>query len=108
MEREGGAEIRRFLPSAAVLAAIFLLSLAGLQPPKPKPDTAPTGEFSAARALEVLGRIEDDEAPHPIGSAADAAIRGRVLEEFKRLGYDPQEQTAFACSAQGTCATVHN
>jgi len=108
LEQEGAAEIRRLLPSAAILAAIFLLSLAGLQPPKPKPATAPAGEFSAGRAMEVLGRIEGDEAPHPVGSAADAAVRGRVIEEFKRLGYEPQEQTAFACGAEGMCATVHN
>jgi Peptidase family M28 len=108
LEQEGGAEIRRFLPSAAILAAIFLLSLAGLRPPRPRPATAPAGEFSAARALEVLGRIEVGDAPHPVGSPANAAVRSRIIEEFKRLGYQPQVQTAFACSASGTCATIEN
>ncbi len=108
MGRESGAEIRWFVPSAAILAAIFLLSLAGLQPPRPKPATAPASEFSAARALEILGRLEAGGAPHPIGSPENAALRARILEEFNRLGYQPQVQTAFACSANATCATVNN
>src|SRR5271170_7943731 len=106
--QENGAEMRRLLPSAAILAAIFLLSLAGLWPGWPRAATAPAGEFSAGRALEVLGRLEEGDAPHPVGSAANGAVRARILDEFTRLGYQPQVQTAFACSEQGTCATVNN
>jgi hypothetical protein len=91
-----------------ILAAIFALSLAGLQPPAPKPATAPPAQFSAVRALGTLHRILGNDVPHPVGSPANEAVRDRIVAEFTNLGYRPQVQTAFACDEYGACATVNN
>lgn len=91
-----------------VLALILLACFAGVTPPLPLPVNAPTGEFSAGRALAVLKQLVGNGAPHPVGSAADDAIRQRILEMLAALGYRPQVQTAFACDEGGHCATVNN
>jgi Peptidase family M28 len=91
-----------------ILAVIFALSLAGLRPPAPKPATAPPAQFSAVRALDTLHRILGTDAPHPVGSPANDAVRNHIVAEFANLGYQPQVQTAFACDRYGTCATVNN
>lgn len=100
--------MRRILLSVLVLAAILALTLGGLQPPAPKPASAPAGRFSAARALETLQRILGKDQPHPIGTPADDAVRDRIVAELGKLGYQPQIQTAFACGDFGICATVNN
>jgi len=100
--------IHRLLQTASILAAIFLVSLYRLQPPVPKPANAPPNQFSAGRAMEVLGRILPDAKPHPTGSQANDAVRDRIIHELASLGYSPEIETAFACDGYGTCATVHN
>jgi hypothetical protein len=100
--------LRRILLSVFALAAILVLTLGGLQPPAPKRATTPPSQFSAARALDTLHRVFNTDEPHPVGSAADAAIRDRVVAELTQLGYQPQIQTSFACGDFGTCATVNN
>jgi Peptidase family M28 len=96
------------LLSVVALAAILVLALEGLQPPAPKPASAPANEFSAARALDTLHRILGNDEPHPVGTAADDGVRDRIVAELTKLGYQPQIQTAFACGDFGTCATVNN
>ena len=94
--------------SAIVLAAIFALSLAGLRPPAPVPSNAAPSKFSAVRAAEALRRILGDDAPHPVGSLQNAAVRDRIVAELTRLGYQPVVQSAFACNEFGVCAMVDN
>jgi hypothetical protein len=108
LEPSNGPGVRPLVFAAAVLAGIFALTLAGMRPPAPKAANAPATEFSAGRAMEVLDRLVGNGVPHPVGSAADEAVRGRILSELTSLGYDPQVQTAFACDEYGDCATVNN
>ncbi|MFZ3216403.1 MAG: M20/M25/M40 family metallo-hydrolase [Candidatus Acidiferrales bacterium] len=96
------------LPVLALLALILFLSYEGLRPPAPLPANAPATEFSAARARDVLNLLVGDGIPHPTGSAQDDVVRGRVLDEFTKLGYQPAVQTGFACDDMGDCATVQN
>jgi len=91
-----------------VLAAIFALSLAGLSPPSPKPANAPATDFSAVRAGDALRRILGADIPHPVGSPANDQVRTHILNELTQSGYQPQIQTAFSCSNDGSCATVNN
>ncbi len=91
-----------------LLGLILLLSYASLRPPAPKPASAPPQEFSAERARDILNRLVGDGVPHPTGSAHDEVVRGRVMNEFTRLGYTPQIQSGFSCDEYGTCATVQN
>jgi Peptidase family M28 len=99
---------RRLPPTVALLAVIFFLSVAGLRPPAPQPSSAPATQFSGDRAREVLRRLVGDGIPHPTGSAANGVVRGRVIDELTKLGYQPQVQTGFSCDDFGTCATVKN
>ena len=76
---------------------------------RPRAADAPAAEFSAARACAVLERLVGDGTPHPIGSAAQARVRERIIGELRDLGYAPEVQQAFACSADGVvCGTVTN
>jgi Peptidase family M28 len=108
LDSPSSPRVLRILSSVVILAAIFALSVMGLRPPGPKPADAPATEFSAARALATLDRVLKDDKPHPVGSPADEAVRGRIADELARLGYQPEIQTAFACDQFEVCATVNN
>ena len=102
---------RPFPVLSTVLIVVFalaaMLSLRGNQPPAPLGRDAPTDTFSALRAQDVLARILGDGSPHPTGSAANAAVRDRIVAEFARLGLDAPVQRRFVCGTS-TCATVEN
>ena len=108
MDSPRGPGVRRILLSAVILAAIFTLSMTGLRPPAPKSSNVPPAEFSAARALGALHRVLGNDTPHPVGSPADDEVHARIAAELARLGYQPQEQTGFACSGLGNCSAVKN
>ncbi|HVB36780.1 MAG TPA: M20/M25/M40 family metallo-hydrolase [Candidatus Acidoferrales bacterium] len=55
-----------------------------------------------------MQQLVGDSVPHPVGSIENSVVRGRVVAQFKRLGYWPQVQTGFACDMYGTCAAVKN
>jgi len=108
LDSPSSPRVRRILSSVVILAAILVLSFMGILPPAPKPSSAPATEFSATRALETLHRVLKEDTPHPTGSAANDAVRGRIVDELTSLGYQPQVQTAFACGQYVNCATVNN
>ncbi|MGD0401780.1 MAG: M20/M25/M40 family metallo-hydrolase [Candidatus Acidiferrales bacterium] len=108
MQPEETPGARRVLPTIAILAVIFFLSVAGLRPPAPLPSSVAATEFSAERAREVLRRLVGDGIPHPTGSAANAVVRSRIVDELTKLGYQPEVQSGFSCDDFGTCATVKN
>ncbi|MFD7499039.1 hypothetical protein ACFV8T_43415 [Streptomyces sp. NPDC059832] len=64
----------------SALAALLLLLLTAfaatqpLRPSEPRPVSAPSGEFSAARAVALLDGIA--KVPHPAGSAARLVLAG--------------------------------
>jgi len=102
---------RRFPVLSILLIVAFalaaMLSLRGNAPPAARGADAPADAFSALRARDVLVRILGDEAPHPTGSAANAAVRDRIKAEFARLGLTADVQRRFVCGT-ATCATVEN
>ena len=108
LEPPSGPGTRGVVFAAAILAGVFFLTLWATQPPAAKGVAAPATEFSAARAMDVLNRLVGNGVPHPVGSAADETVRGRIVSELTALGYDPQVQTAFACDEYGECGTVNN
>ena len=73
-----------------------------------QPANAPATEFSAGRARIVLHRLVGDGIPHPSGSAANDAVRARILSELEQLAYKSEVQTGFACDEYGSCGTVKN
>lgn len=100
--------VLQILSAAVMLAAIFFLSYAALRQRAPKPSAAPQSQFSAIRAQDILRQILGSDEPHPLGSAANEAVRIRIVDELARLSYKPQVQVGFACSEYGDCATVNN
>ncbi|HEY8379129.1 MAG TPA: M20/M25/M40 family metallo-hydrolase, partial [Nannocystis sp.] len=95
---------------AVLGASLLVAALACLRsgPPAPLPADAPADRFSAARAHAVLADLLGDGAPHPVGSAANARFRARLLEHLRALGLQPEEQRAFTCTERGSCAEVTN
>lgn len=91
-----------------VLLACLALVAWRQAPPAPLDARAPATAFSAERAAATLARLLGDGAPHPLGSAAQAAVRARLEAELRALGLAPELQTAFVCSDGGTCAHVEN
>jgi Peptidase family M28 len=108
LERADPPGIRRVLFAVALVGVVLCLSLAAIRPPDPKPATAPANEFSGQRARNVLFQIVGDDLPHPIGSSQNDVVRQRIVDQFTRLGYDPQVQAVFECNEYGTCGTVTN
>jgi hypothetical protein len=97
-----------FAFALALVALAALFTSAAYLPPASRPaDIAPT-EFSGARAQALLGELLGDGGPHPGGSAADAAVRQRIVAILTRFGYQPTIQTGFACDDWGACASVQN
>jgi hypothetical protein len=85
------------------------LQIIAMQPPSPKPESAPANEFSAARALVQAEYLLDDGAPHPIGTEANAKMRNRIVSELDSLGYPVETQATFVCSTiWSVCGQVHN
>jgi hypothetical protein len=103
--------VHRAAPFAGllVMALALALQLAAARPPAPQPLTAPEEAFSAARALALVERLLGDGAPHPTGSAANAAVRDRIIAELTALGYAAETQAAFSCSQiWPICGAVEN
>jgi len=73
----------------ALVAIAWVAALPALPPP-PVPASAPKDAFSAERAMEELRVIA--QAPHPIGSTAQARVREHILRQAKALGLPAKVQ----------------
>ena len=60
------------------------------------------------RAKAALARVLGDGAPHLTGSAANAAVRARLIAELAKLGLRPEIDERFVCGGGGRCARVVN
>jgi Peptidase family M28 len=100
--------MRRGLAVAVPLLAVLALVHWRLRGPEPLPASAPANVFSAARAHAVLSELVAENVPHPLGSAANARVRDRVVARFRELGYPVRVQRRFACNAAALCGTVEN
>ncbi len=97
------------VPAAVLLGLVLTLARAGLAPPDPEPAEAPPEVFSAQRAVTVLERLLGGPQPHPVGSAANRALRDRLVAELERLGLDASVQETWSCAPRyGACAPVAN
>ena len=96
------------LPVLAWAALVLLTALAvmELKPPDPVPATASPTEFSSERALVHLRAIS--RAPHPIGSAANAAVREYLVAQLAGLGLNPQVFEAVGVSNGRRRITIGN
>jgi hypothetical protein len=69
----------------AVLSSLWLV-----RPPRTVPDSAPSTEFSSARALQHVRAI--CQSPHPVGSPENARVREYLVRELVSLGPEVQIQ----------------
>jgi uncharacterized Tic20 family protein len=105
-----------FLKSLALLILILVVPIVGFQlnkAPKAVPENAPLSEFSAARAMKHLVYIASE--PHSIGTNAHAKVRDYIIDELRKLGIEPEIQSAelfypgsLSASASSLAATVEN
>jgi len=99
----------RGLTIAGVGAALVLaVTLWAYRTPTPLPADAPPTSFSGIRARDILKELVGDGVPHPIGSAADAQVRDRIVRRLSALGYTTELQTGVACNSFGECGTPTN
>jgi hypothetical protein len=89
-----------------IVAALVVVTL-GAAPPAVRPESAPPGEFSAARALLLVRGLTASGLPHPVGSPDHDRARDYVLAQVRALGLEPRVQKGTSCSRKG-CAEVQN
>jgi len=89
----------------ALLAAAAGLALALSSPPTPLPATAPAMDFSAERAFRHVQVIA--QVPRLAGTAASAAAREYVLEQFQKLDI-PAEIVAVRSVDGPSASEIHN
>jgi len=112
-DRSFAAPPRRPLVAAgalAVLALLAVLGIADVQPPSPRPASAPAGDFSAGRAFAHVQRIGQEV--HVTGSPAADRVRDYIIEVLTGYGLRPQVQDTVGVNAgkfgAGTMAHVRN
>lgn len=103
-----GGTTRGLLLALAGIAAIVAAVAVCYRPPAPEPVSASVARFSAARALDVLRPVLAEGVPHPVGSAANAVVRDRLIDQLRALGYEPEIQRGFSCDEWGACGAVEN
>ena len=112
--KEGGMIRAGLTLTAALVALLAAMMLKDALVPLPQLPEAPrAGSFDARRAAERLARILGDERAHPVDSAANDAVRERLVAELRALGLQPRVTDDFACNGYGggrnvTCARVGN
>src|SRR3954466_15135974 len=84
----------------ALLLGLIARTVVGLQPPQPKPASAPAGEFSAARAAAHVEQIA--VRTHVAGSAADGEVVDYLVSTLSGYGLDTRVQNAV-----GSYAALH-
>lgn len=100
---------------AAVLLAIVALMAAKsllVEPPSLRARAA-AGEFDAHRAKARLAAVLGDQRPHPADTAADDAVRERIVGLLRQMGLNPIVRDQLACNElykqRGvSCARVRN
>ena len=101
--------LRRSLGTWLLLTLATACVLWLQEPPAPVPASAPTGLFSAERAMAHVREIA--QAPHPPGTAEHDRIRDYLVAEFQKLGLTTRVQKTVAHRMDGghlVLATVEN
>ena len=103
-----------FLLGLALLLILGAMALKGQLATAPGLRTeTPPGAFDTARAVARLKRILGEERPHPVDSAANDAVRARLVAELYALGLRPRLTDDLVCNGSAkarsiACARVRN
>ncbi|MBN6052481.1 M28 family peptidase, partial [Nonomuraea sp. RK-328] len=85
------------LSALLVLATLIMLTAMADSTMQPLPASAPSGEFSAGRALRHLERFATE--PRPIGSAAGERARDYLAGQLRAAGLEVMTQRAIGANA---------
>ena len=97
--RPGARGWRDVLPWLAVV--VFLaVGYGPMIPPSPVPATASADRFSAERAMNHVDVIA--RTPHPMGTSANANVRGYIVAELERLGINVERQSTTVPNFYGS------
>ncbi len=93
------------------MALVVLLTVVAVTPwdaPEPASEAAPAGQFSSARAMDVLRAIAAE--PRAIGSPQSAAVRDLIFQRLQDLALMPHIQSNEVVSDrnQHVAGLVHN
>ncbi|TMJ11537.1 MAG: M28 family peptidase [Alphaproteobacteria bacterium] len=100
--------------AAALLLLVALMALKPLLVAVPAvPPSAAPGEFDTARAKARLARVLGPQAPHPVDSDGDDAVRGRLVAELQAMGLTPSISDDMTCNGSAkdrgiSCARIRN
>jgi hypothetical protein len=83
--------------SLALVALALGLVVLRMQPPPPRDVDTPLDVFSAGRTMAILQDLLAEELPHPVGSAQNDVVMGRIIDHLAGLGYEVQIQETTAC-----------
>jgi hypothetical protein len=100
MDTNNTGTVLRIVVLALVALGIWYLGRVVTGQPEPRGPNAPPAEFSAARADATLGRLLGPEVPHPVSTAANAAVRDRIRAEFAALGVPTKVTRALGCNGR--------
>lgn len=102
-------------PLFAAFAVLVLIAVGAryqLEPPSVAVNAdMPTSQFSAVRAKQMLSFVlGPEQAPHPVDSPADDAVRSRIIGILTGLGYHPEVQDTTSCRKAWVqvCARIRN
>lgn len=96
------------LTAVVLLVLLLVICKARYAPPAVVAGAAGESAFSGERAASLLAELLPDDTPHPLGSAADAAVRDRIVANLTASGYSPEVQDTDVCAPSGVCARVQN
>jgi hypothetical protein len=94
--------------AGAGVALLLAATLLAYRTPAPLGPLAPPAVFSASRAQAILKELVGNDVPHPIGSAANSAVREIIVKRLTALGYAAELQTGLVCNDFGECGTPTN
>ena len=87
----------RLAAACFLLLAVLALKSVLIQPPA-VPAHVSASEFDTGRAFARLARILGDQRPHSVDTAADDAVRERLISEISAIGLKPEVHEAMDCS----------
>ncbi|MDP9009368.1 MAG: M28 family peptidase [Pseudomonadota bacterium] len=99
---------RGLILAGAGIAVLLAATLLAYRTPAALGPTVSPAVFSASRAQAILEDLVGDDAPHPIGSAANAKVRERIVKRLTALGFTTELQTGLVCNDFGECGTPTN
>jgi hypothetical protein len=91
----------------SIYLLLIILSLVFIRRPAVVDYTAPSDQFSAERAYKHVEVIS--QKPHPIGSDEHTKVREYIVDQIKKLGFEPEVQTIQTVNPRtGADITVNN